>query len=323
MRDLRRACWKLALAAMPTIVFLPTQVQAATIEVTDFGTNLKLITIEGEINYRDDVEFRLKTFDIEKAIVAFNSPGGNLDAGLSIGKQIRGKSYATLVGRKLCASACALAWLGGVHRYMMPGASVGFHAAYTDNGTYVRESGLANALVGSYLAKLGLRDEAIIYITSAPPQYLNWLDVEAARNLGIDVLIIEKGAVVPISKGNVVVSANANSAASAFFKRVKLVGMIGASASTLECYKKAIKLGTLKSLEYCVVFDWSARTFDKTGAETMKWPRAEFFDDRQVEGRFLSSQAKFPWDGQNAIKLFQEWTAEAEKIASSVATNKN
>jgi hypothetical protein len=83
-------------------------VLAASIEVVKLSDELDLITITGPLEYRDDVVFRIKAIDSRKAIVGLNSPGGNLDAGLSIGKQIRENGYSTLVGRKLCASACAL-----------------------------------------------------------------------------------------------------------------------------------------------------------------------------------------------------------------------
>jgi hypothetical protein len=64
-----------------------------------------------------------------------------------------------------CASACALAWLAGVKRFMGPKARVGFHAAF--NKSSRQETGMGNALVGAYLTKLGLPLKAVIYITKA------------------------------------------------------------------------------------------------------------------------------------------------------------
>ena len=56
--------------------------------------------------------------------IVFNSDGGNLLAGIEIGKTIRLKSFATAVLDGLrCASACAFAWLGGSPRFMERGAN--------------------------------------------------------------------------------------------------------------------------------------------------------------------------------------------------------
>src|ERR687885_212503 len=84
---------------------------------------------------------------------------------------------AVLPGRPAggrCASACALAWLGGTPRVMVQGSAVGFHAAYTVEGGQAATSGAGNALIGAYLAGLGLRDRAIVYITMARPDQMTW-----------------------------------------------------------------------------------------------------------------------------------------------------
>jgi hypothetical protein len=67
---------------------------------------------------------------LTKAVVVFNSDGGNLQAGIEIGKTIRLKSFANAVldGFR-CVSSCAFAWLGGSPRFMQRGAKIGFHAA--------------------------------------------------------------------------------------------------------------------------------------------------------------------------------------------------
>ena len=50
---------------------------------------------------------------------------------LSIGSEIRLRGFTTFVagGKMQCYSACALIWIAGVRRYMMPDASIGVHAA--------------------------------------------------------------------------------------------------------------------------------------------------------------------------------------------------
>jgi hypothetical protein len=123
-----------------------------------------------------------------KAIVAFQSIGGSLVAGIDIGMQIRLRNYMTLVpSRVLCASACATAWLGGTTRLMGPGALIGFHAASIDQNGQAIETGVGNALLGAYLNKLGLPDRAIVFITQAHPNDLTRLTMADAARVGIDV----------------------------------------------------------------------------------------------------------------------------------------
>ena len=46
---------------------------------------------------------------------------------------------------------------------------------------------MGNALVGSYLTKIGLPDNALIYITMAAPTEMTWLNFRDAEQIGIDV----------------------------------------------------------------------------------------------------------------------------------------
>jgi hypothetical protein len=66
-------------------------------------------------------------------------------------------------------------------------ARVGFHAVYVDNGGQASVSSAGNALVGAYLNQLGLPASAIVYITSAPPEGMQWLSFVDAQHYGIDV----------------------------------------------------------------------------------------------------------------------------------------
>jgi SPOR domain len=160
---------------------------AANISVVSLGPNKpSLVTISGTIDLADKDEFLRKIGPLANAIVAFESDGGNLIAGLQIGETIRLKNFATLVPDKArCASSCALAWLGGTRRFMGPQAQVGFHAAYDGQTHQVTSTG--NALVGAYLNKIGLPYSAVVYITSASPESVSWLSKSDAEKLGIEV----------------------------------------------------------------------------------------------------------------------------------------
>jgi hypothetical protein len=147
-----------------------------------------IVVVDGELVSGDDVLFRAQVGRLTKVIVAFNSDGGNLLAGLAIGKIIRLNSFTTVVlDGKRCASACALAWLGGSPSFMGNGAYIGFHAAYIEKAGQATETGVGNALVGAYLTWLGLSERAVIYITQAAPTEMTWLTLRDAERIGIDV----------------------------------------------------------------------------------------------------------------------------------------
>ena len=133
----RLAAWAIALAG----ALLATPASAAQISV-DRGGDTATVTVRGTLETEDGQRFADVVASLTKAIVMLNSPGGDLDSGLSIGRTIRRKSFSTGVPNGVrCASACALAWLGGTPRYMGASARVGFHAAYIDGRGGPRESG--------------------------------------------------------------------------------------------------------------------------------------------------------------------------------------
>lgn len=161
---------------------------ASTIEVSE-GKLGTLIRITGTLQDADGDIFLAKVSAYPEATVSLHSDGGSVRAGLTIGYQIQSKKFSTVVeDGKRCASACALVWLGGSSRYMGPEAKIGFHAAYLLTGGKAVESGAANALIGAYLARLGLADRAIFYITKASPESMQWLTKADAKNLEITVL---------------------------------------------------------------------------------------------------------------------------------------
>jgi hypothetical protein len=164
-----------------------------------------VVMVRGTMLPGDGQKFLALTASTTTALVEFESDGGSLAAGIEIGRAIRLKGFTTFVGYSTdpskrivdqatgvvhpvdlrCASACAVAWLGGVKRFLSPGALIGFHAASVAG----LETGLGNALLGAYLNQLGLPDIAVAYITYAAPQSITWLNFEDAKKVGIDVQV--------------------------------------------------------------------------------------------------------------------------------------
>jgi hypothetical protein len=147
-----------------------------------------IVDIQGDFDEADSARFERVVAPLEQAYVRLESAGGDLLAGLEIGEAIRRKKFITIVpNHSICTSSCALAWLGGVKRYMGVDAKTGFHAASDAAG---RETGSGNALVGAYLTRLGLSYSAVLFATKASPHEMTWLGLTEAKAFGIDVELL-------------------------------------------------------------------------------------------------------------------------------------
>ncbi|MCA1443247.1 hypothetical protein I6F07_24095 [Ensifer sp. IC4062] len=161
---------------------------AAAVEINrEAGDDgIDFISVTGVLNEGDDATFRKIAAASDNAMVVLNSEGGSVTAGIEIGRAIKLRGFATAVPPgSLCASACALTWLAGSPRFLDSTSKLGFHAAYRVVNGKASESGVGNALVGAYLNQNGLPDNAIIYVTSAPPEGIEWLTADKAPAAGI------------------------------------------------------------------------------------------------------------------------------------------
>lgn len=182
------ACLLLAISFL--FAAMAEHAEAARMQVQREG-NLTAILIEGELQLGDDKTFVGLAVPLGDAIVILHSPGGSLVAGLEIGKAIRLKGFSTAVpDGASCASACALAWLGGTTRFMGGAAKVGFHAAFAEASGQRAVTSVGNALVGAYVAQLGLPERAVVFITSPQPDGMAWLSATDAQKTGIAVNIL-------------------------------------------------------------------------------------------------------------------------------------
>jgi hypothetical protein len=180
--------------------------QSASISLHSGGPGeIPVIAIEGPIEPGDDQRFWTRACMLPKAIVALKSPGGSAFTGIHLGEMIRRKNFDTAVpDNAMCASACAVAWLGGVRRFAGAGAKIGFHATCVGRrlapGTETKgdpcrrseeqrvalESSAADAALAAYARKIGLNDSAHLYITKAPHEALTLLNAADGRQHGID-----------------------------------------------------------------------------------------------------------------------------------------
>jgi hypothetical protein len=186
-----RVAVRCLLAAIAVWLITLSGVQAASIEVKNLEPAAALVMVDGDLELTDIENFRNKVAPLAKATVAFRSDGGSLLAGIRVGMMIRVKNFITVVpDQAQCASACAVAWLGGVHRFMGTGSKVGFHAAYVQKAGAATESAPGNAVLGAYLDQIGLPEDAIVYITQAAPSSMKWLTLDEAAQHGIDVALL-------------------------------------------------------------------------------------------------------------------------------------
>ena len=120
-------------------------------------------------------------------IVSLQSPGGDLRAGMEIGRTIWSNQYQTVVREGICASACALAWLAGRPRYAARDVSIGFHAPTRADDPDRKPDSVGSAFVGGYLTEIGFTKTAIAYMTEREPDDMNWLTSGEAKSLGVYV----------------------------------------------------------------------------------------------------------------------------------------
>lgn len=127
--------------------------------------------------------------------IRFNSPGGDLSAGLELGQLIRANGFDTEAF--YCASACTYAFLGGVERrFVGDETKFGVHRFYKEkavlNPTLEQFTGqdlgatqrvMAGLMIYLFDMDIDLRFLAIA--SQAGPTEIRWISIEEARDLKI------------------------------------------------------------------------------------------------------------------------------------------
>jgi hypothetical protein len=120
-------CWCLLLVASPR------PASALEFQSQSAADGQNFVILSGEFKASDDLREIEATLRADRhALVSFNSPGGNVYKAMEVGRLIRKLNLSTAQPRyQECASACSLAFLGGVQRYAEPGA-IGVHKSTFD-----------------------------------------------------------------------------------------------------------------------------------------------------------------------------------------------
>lgn len=136
---------------------------AISYERLDGAPGERGLAIKGAFEISDDPKTLVDEYkQFQPAYITFDSPGGNVIVAIEFGRIIRALNARTIQIRAMeCASACAFAFVGGVHRFAEPG-SIGVHrvslsddAAMDSNLAVSSVQSLTGEIIG-YLTDMGV-----------------------------------------------------------------------------------------------------------------------------------------------------------------------
>lgn len=141
----------------------------------------------------------------QAARLQFNSRGGNLQAGLQLGRQIReagldtylggpyveqsrlGDPPRVLVQAPVCFSACAYALLGGVSRTVADGGYYGLHQFFGAEGEVGdSRTQVMMATLAAYLDEMGVERRFLDLAATTSPDRVTRLSPGVAREMNVD-----------------------------------------------------------------------------------------------------------------------------------------
>lgn len=193
---------KLRIYAQPIVLFLALTMATRGAYSLEFSVHpnttqsLNAIMAEGDVEFGDAERlsaFLAKQPPKTNTAVYLASPGGNLYEGMQLGYFFRDNFIRTVVeGGRLCASACALAFLGGVDNTGQPWRSsssnsrLGFHA-FSSLGTPLNEDEVQQIVadVLAYSRDVYAPLDLLILTFSTPSNEIRWLTPEEICALGI------------------------------------------------------------------------------------------------------------------------------------------
>lgn len=138
--------------------------------------------------------------------VYIDSRGGDVDAAIGIGRQIRENWFSTSIGRYvlsaenqfeyrasrehvagICASAATLIFLGGRLRYFPAGAKFGVHQFSFRNPSpsNVSESQILSAKIATYVHEMGVSARFLEISAGTPGNEIDEINEERLRGLGV------------------------------------------------------------------------------------------------------------------------------------------
>jgi hypothetical protein len=116
------------------------------------------------------------------------SPGGSVVGGMGLGEAIRSLNYDTYTPYDgFCASACSLAFLGGVGRQLDPESKYGVHQFSSGNqGGNESLTQITVVLLADYIERMGVNRMLLDYASIVPPSEMYWLSDKLRKELRVD-----------------------------------------------------------------------------------------------------------------------------------------
>lgn len=163
-------------------LFWAATAAAVTIERLALENGPPVLVVTGQFVSGDDpAELINEVRATGATLVTFNSNGGNIRAATGYGRAIRSLGLSTFQLRAAqCASACALAFAGGVSRQAEAG-SIGVHQSsfspdtQLDGHTAVAAVQAMTAEIMAYLAEMGVDPTLMKLSLSVPPNDMRYL----------------------------------------------------------------------------------------------------------------------------------------------------
>ena len=185
---------------------------AGAIEISKHASDsadINAIQLKGRVDDGDTFDLQVYIGNLPKKptiVVYLNSPGGNLREGMRLGKFFFDNKIETAVETKTaCASACALAFLGGrdgatgkPHRTKASNSGLGFHSfsrefdkdkSYSadDMKTVVQQTQTQVFIVAEYLKSIGADPDIVRLMLRAQANQMNFISNDEALALNIRV----------------------------------------------------------------------------------------------------------------------------------------
>jgi hypothetical protein len=207
-------------AALAGLVLGAFAQPASAIEITKHAKDtaaVNAIQLKGRIDEGDTFDLQAYIAGLPKkshVVVYLNSPGGNLGEGMRLGKFFYQHKIETVIETKTaCASACALAFLGGRDESGKPlrtkasNSGLGFHSftrdfdkdkSYTadDLKIVVQRTQSTVYVVADYLKAIGTDMDVIRLMLKAQANEMNFLTNDDALALNIRVFDEKRNQVV-------------------------------------------------------------------------------------------------------------------------------
>lgn len=158
---------------------------------TDRGS---VLLLDGEFSLSDDPHALAREVSASGArVVTFNSDGGNIISAIAFGRMIRTLGLSTVQLRSTqCASACALAFVGGIVRKAEPGA-IGVHQSsfspdeVLDGHTAVAAVQQITAQILTYLVEMGVDPKLLQLSLSVPSNDMRYLTAREMEEYRVTV----------------------------------------------------------------------------------------------------------------------------------------